>query len=183
MTELFSVAIISPSRAREEGEDEERGEEFSLRFPRDGSNFRLQEMRGKRRREAEEKKENVGERERKPKKGRRETPLAREKFSLRERGALETEEREGKERGIISEKERKRGRLFLPPLLATEFLPRERESEGKREKQRGRLFLPPLLAMEFLSQGRERGEESEMEEEGAKKRWRERGRERRPQKT
>ena len=37
-------------------------EEFSLQFPRDGSNFRHHEMRGERRREAEEKKEKETER-------------------------------------------------------------------------------------------------------------------------
>ena len=36
--------------------------EFSLRFPRDGSNFRRQEMRGERMREVEEKKEKERER-------------------------------------------------------------------------------------------------------------------------
>ena len=96
VTELFSVAIISPSRAREEGEDEERGEEFSLRFPRDGSNFRLQEMLGKRRREAEEKKENVGERERESRRKEGERLLSREKNFCCERGERW---RERKERG------------------------------------------------------------------------------------
>ena len=50
----------------------------------------------------------MGERERKRKKGRRETPLVTEKFWSQERGALERKEREGKERGLISEKERKK---------------------------------------------------------------------------
>ena len=38
----------------------------------------------------------------------------------------------------------------------------------KRGARRGRLFLPPLLATEFPSRERERGEEREMEREGDK---------------
>ena len=105
-------------RRRRKGERWERKEvrgerragekyDFSLRFPHDGSNFRCQEMLGERRREAEEKKEErkreCGERKlgEQGRAQRRETPLATEKFMSRERGALEREEREGKERGII----------------------------------------------------------------------------------
>ena len=83
----------------------------------------------------------MGERERKQKKGRRETPLATEKFPSRERGALEREEREGKERGIISEKERKKREKegdFSSRLSSRRNFCRERESEGKKEKWRKR---------------------------------------------
>ena len=63
------------------------------------------------------------ERERKWKKGTRETPLATEKFPSRERegdkGALEREERKGKKIGINSGK-------------------REREGEKERERERER---------------------------------------------
>ena len=85
------------------------------------------------------------ERERKRKKGRRETPLATEKFPSRERGALEREERERNNFW-------KRGRLFLLPLLVMEFPLRERERESKgRERKGGR--------------GRERRERREEEKE------------------
>ena len=86
------------SRSRLVREDKERREDFSLRFPRNESNFHHQETRGERRREVEEKKENVGEREIISEKEREERKRGREeKKSVRE--IVERGGREGRRDG------------------------------------------------------------------------------------
>ena len=56
----------------------------------------------------------------------------RRRERLREKRKMEREEKREKVYGAAGGR-RKRGRLFLPPLLATEFLSRERERGEERE--------------------------------------------------
>ena len=70
---------------------------------------------------------------------------------------LHVEERH--EKGGAGEGKERREGGFSSRLSSRQNFHRERESEGKREekRKRGRLFLPPLLATEFPSRKRERG--------------------------
>ena len=117
-------------RRRRKGERWERKEvrgerragekdDFSLRFPHDGSNFRCQEMRGERRREAEEKKEErkreCGERklgEQGRAQRREETEERKERDSSRDRKIYVVREGSSGERGKRGERERNHSKNF-----------------------------------------------------------------------
>ena len=132
-TEKFS------SRERErEGERLKGEKEFSVRFPRDASNFRRQETRGERRRKVEEKKEKSKEMESgacrwERRRGKRERERERERAGVR---------------GYRRERRRKGREISLSPLRAHA---QGREGEKEREEERGEGELGRHVTEKFPS--------------------------------